>query len=233
MRPAISLPAFARCRPTRSGRAFTLVEVLVATTILGIMVVAILGLFINLMKSYKYNTFRLSINRDVRTFTNELTDTATYANYYIILSDFSTRTTGAAGSEVLAYLGDGESGDCLLLVFKDDADDTKIQRLVGYYHDPDSNGLGPVRKFDLTFNPTVAGSSLWTLMPSTSTLHTNPDIISAGTVGRATGTSTSGRLFYNFFNRSVMVKGQINYISNDGLTRRAVSTYNFTVSPRG
>ena len=49
----------------------------------------------------------------------------------------------------------------------------------------------------------------------------------------STGTSTSGRLFYNFFNRSVMVKGQINYISNDGYTRRAVSTYNFTVSPRG
>lgn len=220
-------------RPARSGRAFTLVEVLVATTILGIMVVAILGLFINLMKSYKYNTFRLSINRDVRTFTNELTDTATYANYYIILADFNSRTTGTAGSEVLAYLGDGESGDCLLLVFKDDSDDTKIQRLVGYYHDPDSNGLGPVRKFDLSFSPTVAGSALWTLMPATSTLHTNPDIISAGTVGRATGTSTSGRLFYNFFNRSVMVKGQINYISNDGLTRRAVSTYNFTVSPRG
>ena len=76
-------------------------------------------------------------------------------------------------------------------------------------------------------------ASLWTLMPAPATLHTNPDIISAGTVGRATGTSSSGRLFYNFFNRSVMVKGQINYISTDGLTRRAVSTYNFTVSPRG
>ena len=30
-----------------------------------------------------------------------------------------------------------------------------------------------------------------------------------------------------------MVKGQITYPSSDGLTRRAVSTYNFTVSPRG
>ncbi len=233
MRRLSPVPLRLSPRSAARQRGFTLVEVLVATTIMGIMVVAILGLFINLMKSYKYNTFRLSINRDVRTFTNELTDTATYANYYIILADFSTRTVGPVGSEVLAYLGDGESGDCLLLVFKDDTDDSKIQRLVGYYHDPDSDGLGPVRKFDLRFSPTVASNTLWNIMPSTGTLHTNPDIISAGTVGRATGTSTSGKLFYNFFNRSVMVKGQINYVSNDGLTRRAVSTYNFTVSPRG
>jgi prepilin-type N-terminal cleavage/methylation domain-containing protein len=229
MRPVRSTPA----STSRRTRGFTLVEILVATTILSLMVTAVLGLFVNLMKSYKYNTFRLSINRDVRTFTNELTDTATYANYYIILADFNTRTAGAAGSEVLAYLGDGESGDCLLLVFKDDTDDTLIKRLVGYYHDPDDTGSGPVRKFDLTFATPVSGSSLWTLMPATSTLHTNPDIISAGTIGRATGTTTASRLFYNFFNRSVMIKGQINYTSNDGLTRRAVSTYNFTVSPRG
>jgi len=214
-------------------RGFSLVELLVATTILALSVTAILGLFVNLMKSYKYNTFRLSINRDVRTFTNELTDTATYANYYVILADFVTRTTGATGSEVLASMGDGESGDCVLLVFKDLTDDTKIARVVGYYHDPDSTGFGPIRKFDLSFSPSSSATSLWTLLPDPTTLHTNPDIISAGTVGKATGTSTSGRLFYNFFNRSVMIKGQINYVSTDGLTRRAVSTYNFTVSPRG
>ncbi len=222
-------------RPRRADRrrGFSLVEVMVATAILSLVVVMILSLFINLMKSYKYNSFRLSINRDIRTFTNELTDTATYANYFVILDDFSTRTTGPEGSEVLATMGVGESGDCLLLIFKDPADDTKIQRLIGYYHDPDSDGLGPVRKFDTTFSPSSSSTQLWTLMPATSTLHTNPDIISAGIVGRATGTSSVRKLFYNFFNRSVMVKGQINYVSTDGLTRRAVSTYNFTVSPRG
>jgi prepilin-type N-terminal cleavage/methylation domain-containing protein len=223
-----------RSSPTpRRARGFTLVEMLVATTIMTMMVTAVLGFFINMMKSYKYNAFRLSINHDVRTFTNELTDTATYANYFVILSDFATRTTGTSGNEILASMADGESGDCVLLVFKDLADDTKVSRLIGYYHDPDSAGYGPVRKFDLAFSPAVSGTQLWTLMPATTTLHTNPDIISAGTVGKATGTSSSGKLFYNFFNRSVMVKGQINYISNDGLTRRAVSTYNFTVSPRG
>lgn len=210
-----------------------MVEVLVATTILGFVSIAMLGLYLNLTRSYKYNAFRLSINKDVRTFTNELTDNATYANYYVILADFVTRTSGASGSEVLAAMADGESGDCLLLVYKDPTDDTKISRLVGYYHDPDAAGFGPIRKFDTTFSPATSSTSLWTLMPATSTLHTNNDVISAGLVGKATGTSTSGNLFYNFFNRSVMVKGQINYISNDGLTRRAVSTYNFTVSPRG
>lgn len=231
MRPPSPRPL--RSCPARPRRGFSLVEVMVATAILSLVFVMILSLFINLTKSYKYNSFRLSINRDIRTFTNELTDTATYANYFVILDDFSTRTDGPEGSEVLASMGDGESGDCLLLVFKDPADDTKIQRLVGYYHDPDADGLGPVRKFDSTFSPSSSTTQLWTLMPAISTLHTNPDIISAGIVGRATGTSSVRKLFYNFFNRSVMVKGQINYVSTDGLTRRAVSTYNFTVSPRG
>lgn len=221
------------CRRRGKSAGFSLVETLIATTIMAIAVTAILGLFVNMMKSYKYNAFRLSINRDVRTFTNELTDTATYSNYFVVLADFSTRTTGPTGSEVLASMGEGESGDCVLLVFKDPTDDTKIQRMIGYYHDPDSDGLGPIRKFDLTFSPTSSTMNIWTLMPAVSTLHTNDDIISAGTVGKATGTTSSGKLFYNFFNRSVMIKGQINYISNDGLTRRAVSTYNFTVSPRG
>ena len=75
---------------------------------MGLVVTAILSLFVNLMKSYKYNGFRLGINRDVRTFTNELTDNATYANYFGILTDFSTRTTGTTGNEVLANLGEGE-----------------------------------------------------------------------------------------------------------------------------
>jgi type II secretory pathway pseudopilin PulG len=215
------------------GGGFTLIETLIATTVMGLACTAILGLFVNMMKSYKYNAFRLSINRDVRTFTNELSDTATYANYFVILADFNTRTTGAVGSEVLASMGDGESGDCLLLLFKDSSDDSKITRMIGYYHDPDTDGFGPIRKFDTTFSPSSSVTNIWTLMPATSTLHTNDDIISAGIVGKATGTSTSGKLFYNFNARSVMVKGQINYISNDGLTRRAVSTYNFTVSPRG
>ena len=51
-----------RRRGAGAAPGFTLVEILIATTLLSIMTVAILGLFINLMKSYKYNTFRLSIN---------------------------------------------------------------------------------------------------------------------------------------------------------------------------
>ena len=98
MNPGQNIPPSARTprERMRGRRGFTLIEVLIASTIMGIAVTAILGLFINLMKSYKYNAFRLSINRDVRTFTNELTDTATYANYFVILSDFSTRANARA-----------------------------------------------------------------------------------------------------------------------------------------
>src|SRR5207244_4467436 len=135
---AIRVSTSVKPRRPRGRRGFTLVETLIASTIMGLAVTSIMGLFINMMKSYKYNAFRLSINRDVRTFTNEMTDTATFANYFVILADFSTRTTGAVGSEVLANMAEGEAGDCLLLVYKDQTDDTKITKIIGYYHDPDS-----------------------------------------------------------------------------------------------
>jgi len=46
--------------------------------------------------------------------------------------------------------------------------------------------------------PNLIAERLWTLLPATSTLHTNDDIISAGTIGRANGTSTTSKLLYNF-----------------------------------
>ena len=210
----------------------SLIELMIAIGIMSFASIMILSLFTNLTKAYKYNSFLLSINRDLRFFTGDLTDNATFSNYFFILPDFSTRTIGTAPNLALANVADGDAGDCVVFVFKDTTDDSKIARLVGYYHDPDATLYGPLRKFDLTFTPSQTGN-VWDMLPALATLHTNLDIINARMDGTAVGTSSSGRMFYNFFNRSVMIKGQLNYTSTDGMTKRAVSTYNFTVSPRG
>ena len=64
------------------------------------------------------------------------------------------------------------------------------------------------------------------LLPATSTLTSWPEVIEL-----SQGLS-DGRLFHNFYGRSVMVKGEI--IQGDGKsTRMATNTYNFTISPRG
>jgi hypothetical protein len=42
---------------------------------------------------------------------------------------------------------------------------------------------------------------------------------------------SNGKLFYNYYDRSIMVRGEI--IHRGTATRRATNTYNFTVTPRG
>jgi hypothetical protein len=170
------------------------------------------------------------VNRDIRAFTSEMTDNATYANFFQIYPDFAKRTVTDSATEVTtdASVNDGLSGDFLLLVYRDPGDDTKTNRLVGYYRSPkngsDPDSEGPVRKFDITVSPS-SSASIWTLIPDASTAGTWPEVIELSQ-GLA-----DGKLFYNYYDRSVMVKGQIFHRGN--LSKRATNTYNFTVSPRG
>jgi prepilin-type N-terminal cleavage/methylation domain-containing protein len=226
----------------RARRAFTLVEVLIASTIAGLVLVGILAALIQGLRLFKFDSFRLEINHDIRSFTDELTTNATFANYFLIFTNFTgNRTTVTGNVTTLNSLTQGTSGDFLVLVFKDDADDTKIASIVGYYRDVDAAGNHCLRKFTSTFSPT-SSAAVWTLLPPTTTVtstHTQiiPDLrgqgLGAGNTADITLGAGSAGLFYNFWNRSVIVRGQIVYTAGDKLTKQAVSTYNFTVSPRG
>ena len=122
---------------------------------------------------------------------------------------------------------------------------TLLQGTDEFYRDPadpahPDTSLGPVRRFDVLISPSVAVGSttntgvtpavytmydLLNLYQPTSSAHTNPRVIQL-----AQGLS-NGTLFYNFLDRSIMIKGQIQEQGN--LVKKAVNTYNFTVSPRG
>ena len=227
-------PSPSSSRKTLSS-GFTLVEVIVSLTLFGLVMAGALPFLLQSLNTYTYNTGKLFVNRDIRTFTSELTDNATYANYFLIYPAFTTRsvTTLVNGVSVTtdASVNDGLSGDLLVLVFKDDTDDTKVNRLVGYYRDPadpaSTTSQGPVRTFDITISPS-SSAAVWTLLPNVSTMHTNTVVLQLS-VGLA-----NHLLFYNYYDRSIMVKGQIYEAVN--LTRgisSATNTYNFTVSPRG
>jgi hypothetical protein len=116
----------------------------------------------------------------------------------------------------------------MVLVYKDPANLSKIERIVGYYRAPsnpsDPTSEGPVRKFDLTFSPSTT-SALSSLLPATSTVGDHPEVIEL-----SRGLS-DGKLFYNYYDRSIMIRGEI--IHRGTVTRRATNTYNFTVTPRG
>ena len=233
--------------PFRQSRGLTLVEIMVSMTIMGLASVGIFGFLIQGLKIYQYDSGRIKVNKDIRTFTQEMTTNAVYSNYFRLYQNFTTRSVTNGGATTDATLNDGASGDFLLLVFADTdptTGKTTINRLIGYYRDPDdpsvATSTGPVRKFDKVISPAVdpAVTPIYSILNTnvpTSTAHTNPIVLQLAQAlaggAKPDGTVTSG-LFYNYYDRSVMVKGQI--IEDTGMQyRRAINTYNFTVSPRG
>ncbi len=219
----------------------TLVEIIVAMAILGFAMIGTLGFFVQALNMYHYDGGKLLVNRDIRALTSEMTDNATYANYFLIFPGYTNLsrtvsvqidpedpTRGFTTAIVDTSVNDGVSGDCLVLVYQDPTDNAKVARLVGYFRSPsnplDATSEGPVRKFDITIAPSSA-EPVWKLMP------TITDPAAYGEVIELSRGLADGKLFYNFYDRSVIVKGEI--IHRGSLIKRATNTYNFTISPRG
>ncbi len=235
----------ARTKPRRRSRAFTLVEMLIATSILAIVSVGLIRVFIQVLNVYYYDTGKILVNKDIRKFTSEMTENATYANYFRIFPSYSnlSRTVSAyvntsdpdqgyTTAIVDTSVNDGLSGDCLVLVYKDPANDRRISRLICYFRaptDPTSpTSTGPVRRIDLPITPS-SDLPVFRLIPTISNPAIYPEVVELSR-GLA-----NGKLFYNFYDRSVIVKGEI--IHRGGMVgsrnASATNTYNFTVSPRG
>ncbi|HEY4301368.1 MAG TPA: prepilin-type N-terminal cleavage/methylation domain-containing protein [Candidatus Didemnitutus sp.] len=260
MKPT-SLPPSRR----RSTRGFTLVEIMIAVALLGFVVMGTVKLLTQALRTYYYDSGRLRVNRDIRTFTQYMDTDAAYSNYFLIFPNFTNRSSGSPAVD--AYVADGQSGDFLLLVtiFSCTTDNTGpsgtavsglvaghnyVTKLVGYYRDATTTTTGPVRRFSVDVSLTAAHpadlttayytspgppmATLLNLVEPTSNQSTNSVVVQIAE-GLAAGSSTSG-LFYDFQDKSIMVRGQIIETDNGTINdtnRKAVNTYNFTVSPRG
>jgi prepilin-type N-terminal cleavage/methylation domain-containing protein len=225
----------------RTARAFTLAELMIASTLLGLIMAGAILLTRQVLYVYYYDTGRILVNQDIRSFTQHMETDAAFSNYFMIFPDFSTR----AASGLDANVNDGNSGDFLVLVttatclLNDTpvtgmiAGNNYITNLTGYYRDATTTTSGPVRRFSVPVSyadPTKLGAApISTLLNSympTANSSSNPIIIQLAQ-GLANGT-----LFYDFQDHSIMVRGQIIESGGQG-NRKSVSTYNFTVSPRG
>ncbi len=76
-------------KTTAKQKGMTLVEILVAASISLIVVTVGLSFVIQTLKSYQYETGKLLINRDIRKFTMQMIDDATYANNFQIYDQYS------------------------------------------------------------------------------------------------------------------------------------------------
>jgi len=229
------------------AHGFTMTELMIALTVLGLTMAGVVTFTYQALNTYAYDGGRLLVNHDMRKFTGDMATDAVYSNYFRIYPNFATRSTTVSGVTTDAAVRDGQSGDFLVLAFTDTdvSGQTTVNQLIGYYRDPadpahPDTSMGPVRRFDVLVSPHViigstsnTGASppvytmydLLDLYVPTSTAHTNPRVIQL-----AQGLS-NGTLFYDFYDRSIMIKGQIQEQGN--LVKKAVNTYNFTVSPRG
>jgi hypothetical protein len=214
----------------------------VAMTLMLMISAGMLRVFLQVLNTYYYDTAKLQINHDIRSFTAAMSENATYANYFKIFPAYNnlTRSTttlvnpndpdqGYTTAMTDSSVNDGQSGDCLVLVYKDLVDDTLISRIMVYFRSPDPvTNIGPVRVMDLAVTPS-SSLPLFQLIPDI------PDPTIYPIVVQLSQDVATGKLFYDYHDRSIIVKGNI--LQRGGLLNSthatATDTYNFTVSPRG
>ena len=208
--------------------AYTLVEVMIVTAIVGMVITGALAVFTQSHLALFVSVEKLAINKDMRQFTGEMAQFARNANHFYIYESFQTADRNDAADRKTR----GNSGDFLVLISQkphpDQDSPVMITGLTGFYRAAASGNRGPVRKFEIAYAEAdykdAATTQVETLLPSVSTMNSN-EVVMELTEGLA-----NGDLFLNYEDRSIMVKGKI-YHGNE--YKRLTDTYNFTVTPRG
>jgi len=244
-----------RRRRWRAG--FTLAELIVSMGVASLLIDMVIRFYLENAKYMYFNEQKLTINKDMRVLTAQMSDDARYANFFVLYTNYTASSRATASQELLQ----ANSGDFLVFVFYGSpvtgapVNVRPVSELVGYYREPyQSNqlyldpmtnapaSLEPVHRFDLSVaNGTLpANMYLETAnIPGGGTSTTleallpadSPTVIATHpiVVQLAKGLA-DGCLFHNFWGKSVMINGQI--VQGDNYMS-ASDTYNFTISPRG
>jgi prepilin-type N-terminal cleavage/methylation domain-containing protein len=96
-----------------NNKGMTLVEILIAMSIGLVVSAATLVVLLQVLKMYQYETGKLLVNRDIRRFTTQMVDDATYANYFLIFdqrsnlsrSGYTLASGGSANPVSSTYYG--------------------------------------------------------------------------------------------------------------------------------
>ena len=199
--------------PSKTG--VTLVELMISLGIFSVFMTGLFSVFLFGSNRASESTGKLLVNGDIRILTNEMADNARFSDYFRIYDSYTDRN----------QQNDGSSGDFLVLVCRDSEDSDKIGRIIGYYrYVPEGETQGPVQMFDRSYDP-PSDEPFLDLLPDVALYGGHKEVIEL-----SNGLS-DGKLFFNFYDRSIIVRGEI--IHDGALTEQVTNTYNFTVSPRG
>ena len=219
--------------PPNPKAGFTLVEILIATTILVVVVGMATQMLVSTGRASFITDERLDINADVRQLTNEIiADGQAADRFYIYASyDASVYAPDENGNYGAARLGDGKTGDLMLLVYEgsesSEEDGYPITRIVGIYRDStqDNPTQAPVRRFAVeNVDSDDAYLAPEALIPKIE------DTANHSTIVELAEGLANGSLFYNYKDTSVMLNAKI---VHGNAAKEITDTYNLTIRPRG
>lgn len=223
-------------REGRNKSGFTLVELMIAIALSGLVLAAFHQLVLGTGRTLFDSTNKLLIAKDVRSFTNEISRSGRSARDFRIYNSINDRTERQSG----------QSGDVLALIWAEpesieDASAGQsqrffIQRIVIYARVPEEGGNeGPVWRYERTYALPDADANIEGTDSAEHSIDALVgDILDNGArrqvLQLSRGLANERLFFYSRLGESVVVNGEI-YHGNDH--RRVTNTYNFTISPRG
>ncbi|MFT3829971.1 MAG: prepilin-type N-terminal cleavage/methylation domain-containing protein [Opitutaceae bacterium] len=198
-------------------KGFTLVEILIAAGILLLVTGGVMTFFISSLRSMNFTTNRIGLNRDLRFLTQRLMKEGRSAGQFILYTGYAAADRTAVPS--------GGSGNYVVFL-KMDSDGINVVRSIGYYRDTNN----AVRCYEQD----EPGTSTKPTLPAEGASASHRLVLEFA----KDYTDLSDRLFLNLSGSGLVVYGQIR---NDGRktykesdpTNPAISTYNFTITPRG
>lgn len=202
-------------------RGFTLVEIMVAVTILGMLMAGVLFYFIQQLKLSYANEYKNVINKEVRHLVSTVSLDTKSSNYFLLYTDFDQRVPqknqGTGDFIVLVTLGEPQISGGVY-------GNRPVTNIIGYYRvitDPAKN-LGDIRRFEKNLN-NVTPASLISNLPTRSEINDAP-IVFRNVEGLA-----NDQVFYNFREKSLILKMQFKRGGDMTSVKHHLS---FTVSPR-
>ena len=172
-----------RCpHPSRTG--FTLVEVMIASTIAAMVLAGTMALLITALRYYSLGRDKVQMSYDIRMFTLELMKASRNAADFRIYDNFASRTQQAANG----------GGDMVAFLYTNPSNEAQVVRVVTFYRDLGAANNAStkdqtLRKYDTGWRTAGTFGDSW--LPSSATRTTNDVVVQT----TADSTSTQTRLF--------------------------------------
>jgi hypothetical protein len=217
----------------------SLVEVMVAAAIASLLGVALMSMTLSVGRIHFDSAAKLSINKDVRSFTNELSRSTRGARdfrIYASANELTERDSGLAGDMLVLLWAQPESIEDATMGTTQEYYYEKIIIFARIVEDEDAN-VGPVIRYERDFalpSGTVPGTAASdnTIADLTVSVIGNKDGLTKErrVIELTRGLADERLFFHSRLGGSITVNGEL-YHGNDA--RRVTNTFNFTIAPRG